>query len=300
VPPLRALRNRCNDASVRLSRLLAAAGSALLLACATARTPSTPHETPLAARVQAEGLLFEVLYTAADAAEIPRIEQGLLAAGARVGRWGAFRAGVSVHVFPDHGSLEEAVERRGYPWLRAWAFGDQLLLQSPRSWNPGAGANDAEVAELIAHEVTHALMYQLMHSSDDAAWAAEEPPLWFREGMASVTAGQEHRRPSSVELSRWAQQHPGADLLRPPPELYRTEKDAVYGAAHRAFELLLQVTGEDAVREVLRRVSAGSGFAEAFKAATGLALDDFEREAIRSGFNPAAIRLAGTSAAGAP
>ena len=279
-----------------LSRLLAAAVPAVLLACATARTPSTPRETPLAARVQAPGLLFEVLYTDVDAREVPLIEQGLLAAGARVARWGSFREGVLVHVFPDHASLEEAVDRHGYPWLRAWAFGDQVLLQSPRSWNPVAGED--EVAELIAHEVTHALMYQLMQPGDDPSWAVEEPPLWFREGMASVTAGQGHRRPPAADLSRWAAEHPGDDLLRPAPELYRTEKDAVYGAAHRTFELLVKTAGDDAVRQLLRRVSAGWGFSDAFKVSTGHALLEFEREAVRSGFDPAALRLAGAGSAG--
>src|SRR5262249_25966725 len=140
------------------------------------------------------GLLFEVVYTSADAREVPRIEQGLLAAGARVARWGSFREGVLVRVLPDHASLEDAVDRHGYPWLRAWAFGEQVLLQSPRTWSPGAA--DDEIAEVIAHEVTHALMYQLLQPVGAPA-NAEEPPLWFREGMASVTAGQERRRLSS-------------------------------------------------------------------------------------------------------
>jgi hypothetical protein len=297
---LRATGDRCDDASVRIPRLLAATGPAVLLACATARTPSTPRETPLAARVQAPGLLFEVIYTAPDAPEVPRIERGLLAAGTRVGRWGSFREGIAVHVLPDHASLEEAVDRRGYPWLRAWAFGDQVLLQSPRSWNPDTAADDQEVAELIAHEVTHSLMYQLMQPGEDLAWTAEEPPLWFREGMASVTAGQGHRRPSAAELSRWVAEHPGDDLLRPPPELYRTEREAVYGAAHRTFEMLVRMVGDDAVRDVLRRVSARSAFAEAFRESTGHALAEFEGEAIRSGFDPESLRSTGTTGAGGP
>jgi len=295
---LRETRDRCHHAAVRLSRLTAAAGPALLLACATARTPSTARETPLAARAQVPGVLFEVLYAPQDAPEVPRIQRGLLAAVARAARWGSFREGVLVQVLPDHASLEDAVDRHGYPWLRAWAFGDQVLLQSPRTWNPVGGADDDELAELIAHEVTHALMYQLMQPGDDPSWAVEEPPLWFREGMASVTAGQGHRRPPAVALSRWAAEHPGDDLLRPAPELYRTEKDAVYGAAHRTFELLVKTAGDDAVRQLLRRVSAGSGFSDAFKASTGHALVDFEREAVRSGFDPAALQFAGAGSAG--
>ena len=279
-------------------RILAAAAPAVLLACATARTPSTTREAPLALQVQAPGLLFDVRYTSADAGEIGRIEQGLVAAGARAARWGTFRAGVLVRVLPDHFSLEEAVDRPGYPWLRAWAFGEQVLLQSPRTWIPSAA--DDEVAELIAHEVTHALMYQLMQSGDGPIWASDEPPLWFREGMASVTAGQGRRRLSSGELTRWAARHPNDDLLRPPPELYRIEKDAVYSAAHRAFEMLLHVVGEDAVRGMLRRMSAGASFPDAFRSSTGQGLSEFEREAVRSGFDPAALRTVGTGTAGVP
>jgi len=295
---LRATRDRCDDARVRLSRLLVSAGPALLLACATARTPSTPRETPLAARVEAPGLLFDVLYTPADALELPRIERALLAGGARVSRWGAFREGVSLHVLPDHASLEKAVDRPGYPWLRAWAFADDVLLQSPRSWNAGNPADDNDVAELLAHEMTHALMYQLMRTSDDPAWAPEEPPLWFREGMASVTAGQDRRRLSRDQLSRWLDEHPADDPLRPSVELYRTEQHAVYSAAHRAFELLLRAKGDDAIREMLGRVRAGAAFSDAFKSATGQALPDFERDAIRARFEP--VASATGSGAGGP
>ena len=283
---------------MRLSRLLAAAGPSLLLACATARTPSTPRETPLAARVEAPGLLFDVLYTPADALELPRIERGLLAAGARVSRWGAFREGVFIHVLPDHASLEAAVDRRGYPWLRAWAFADDVLLQSPRSWNAANPADDSDVVELLAHEMTHALMYQLLRTSDDPAWIPEEPPLWFREGMASVTAGQERRRLSRDQLSRWLDEHPADDPLHPSAELYRTEQHAVYSAAHRAFEMLLRVSGDDAVRDLLGRVRAGAGFPDAFKEATGRALSDFERDAIRGRFEP--LASAGATGAGSP
>jgi hypothetical protein len=289
---------------VRTSRLLGSLGPAVLLACATARTPTTSRQEPLAARVQAPGLLFELIYTQPDEREVARISSGLLSVGPRLSRWGTFRQGVWIRVFPDHDSLEAAVERRGYPWLRAWAFGDQILLQSPRSWSPERGpALDEELNELLVHELTHSLMYQLMEPLDGPAWTPdapmEEPPLWFREGMASVTAGQGHRRLSSEDLGRWLLAHPGADLLHPSPELYRTEKEAVYGAAHRAFDLLDRVCGDLAVRDVLRGVRAGARFADAFKAATGHGLPEFEREAIRSGFSATAAHFTGKAASGA-
>ena len=297
---MRETRDRCDHEGVRLLRTLALLGPAALLACATPATRSTPKETPLAARVEGPGLLFEVVYTGADASELPRIEHGLLAAGTRVARWGSFREGVYVHLLPDHAALEDAVDRHGYPWLRAWAFGDQVLLQSPRSWSGEASAQDDELVELLTHELTHALMYQLMQPVTDPPWAAEEPPLWFREGMASVTAEQGSRRLSSDELAIWIARHPGADLLRPDAALYREEKDAVYAAAHRAFDLLVHVAGEDSIRKVLRGVSGGTGFADAFRAATGYALDDFEREALRSAFDPKAVHFGTATGAGGP
>ena len=265
----------------------------VLAACAHAPTPSTERSLPLAARVQSEGLLFELLYTEPDHAEVARIGSGLLAAGARLSRWGTFRQGVWVRVYPDHDTLEAALDRHGYPWLRAWAFGDQVLLQSPRSWNAASSAAlGEELSELLAHELTHSLMYQLMEPVDGAPSFGpdallEEPPLWFREGMASVTAGQGHRRLSSAELSRWLAAHPGRDLLHPDTETYRTEKEAVYGAAHRAFELLLGLAGDQAIRDVLRGVREGARFADAFKASTGRGLADFERDTVRAGFGPA-------------
>ena len=285
---------------MRFLRIIAIAGLAILLACATPARRSTAPESPLAARVEGPGLLFEVLYSGADVREVPRIEQGLLVAGARVARWGNFREGVYVHLLPDHASLEDAVDRHGYPWLRAWAFGDQVLLQSPRSWSADAETQDDEIVELLTHELTHALMYQLMQRATEPPWPPEEPPLWFREGMASFTADQGRRRLSTEQLAAWVVEHPGLDVLRPDAELYRAQREAVYGAAHRAFDVLVSLAGEDAVRQLLARVSAGAGFGDAFQATTGHALSDFEAEVIRGRFNPATVRFAATAGAGGP
>ena len=277
-------------------RRLLALVPAVLLACAHGRPAA--NDVSLAERIEAPGLLFEVVYTAADQREVSRIEKGLLSVGPTVSRWGSFREGIWIRVMPDHDSLEQAVDRRGYPWLRAWAYGDQVLLQSPRSWS-AADPPDEEVRELLAHELTHALMYQLIEPDGEPGWSAdsEEPPLWFREGMASVTAGQGHRRLTGADLSRWLTSHPGADLLHPSPEMYRTEKEAVYGAAHRAFDLLVQLCGDQAVRDVLRGVRTGARFADAFKAATGRGLSDFEQQAVRTGF---AVAAAPAPGAGGP
>jgi len=294
-----ALRNRTGFAT----RSATVAALALLAACATNRPHNTLREAPLAARVQAAGLLFELQYTQVDSAEVGRIGSTLLAAGPQLTRWGSFRQSVRIRIFPDHDSLELELDKKNYPWLRAWAFGDQILLQSPRSWNsPSTTAMQGDLSELLLHELTHALMYQLITPDDAPEWAVEapfeEPPFWFSEGMASVTADQGHRRLAAADLKVWSEAHPGVDLLHPTPELYRTENEAVYSAAHRAFEVLVEVSGDQAVRDVLRGVRAGARFSDAFAATTGRKLAAFEDEAVRSHFSATALRETGRRALG--
>jgi len=58
---------------VRSLRLLAALCLAFAVACASARTSTTLKETPLASDIQAPGLLFQLRYQPADAAEVQRV-----------------------------------------------------------------------------------------------------------------------------------------------------------------------------------------------------------------------------------
>jgi len=261
---------------------LAAIGAFAIAACATpARRPSSTvqRDLPLAAQARGDNAQFDLRYTSDDQGEIERLRAALVVAAAPLSRWGSFEHPIAIRVYPDHESLEAAVQRENYPWLRAWAFADRIFLQSPRSWNdPSPATVAAELRELLAHELTHALMYQLLGG-------APEPPLWFREGMASVTAGQGHRRPTSDELSRWIAAHPGEDLLEPLPEVYRTEKEAVYGAAHRAFELFLALAGDEGVRELLLLTRGGASFEDAFVTVTGVGLARFESQAMLARFS---------------
>jgi len=47
-------------------------------------------------------------------------------------------------------------------------------------------------------------------------------------------------------------------------------------------------------------VSGGSSFADAFQGTTGHGLAEFEHEAIRSGFDPTAVRFEAATGAGGP
>jgi hypothetical protein len=251
------------------------------VACAHRYAPAIGPEQQ-EQQIDGPGLLFKVLYQPVDAGEVQRIRTGLLQAAPRITRWGRFRQGVTIRVYPDHASLEAALDRPGYPWLRAWSLHDEVLLQSPRTWAQG---DDREVTDLLAHELTHALMFQLMARDDEWTADANPPPIWFREGMASVTAQQGWRLMPGDNLNRYCLQHPGLDLLNPAPATYRTEKEAVYSAAYYAFASLLRQTGDEGIRRILRGVAEGHTFAESFRLATGRSLADFERGEVQTNFS---------------
>ena len=258
----------------------------LAAGCRTA-APALVLPTSAQLTVRSPGVEFELTSTRADRDELGRVGTGLLEAIGLVGRWGSLRDTVEVRLLEDHAALERLLGRPGHPWLRAWAYGDLMLLQSPRTWD--AAAQPKDLLELLAHELTHVLMYQQLEPDDGPpSWLTgvrpEEPPLWFREGMASVTAGQGSKRLSPAELRGWLEAHPGKNPLQPDEELVRTEKEAVYGAAHRAFERLLELGGDQPVRDVLRGMRAGARFGDAFAAATGRQVATFEREALQAGF----------------
>ncbi len=279
-----------------------------LLFTAGCRVAPAPRPSPVAQEPSAQsltvrraGAVIELSCARPDTAVLGPLGSGLLEAAGLIARWGSLRGTVRVEVLPDHAALELAVGKPGHAWLRGWSYGDRVLLQSPRTWESGKAEPEA-LLELLTHELTHSLMYQLLEPDDLADGAAlvlgEEPPLWFREGMASVTADQGKKRLTPGELREWLSAHPGKNPLDPDAELVRTEKEAVYGAAHRAFERLLELGGDQAVRDVLRGMRSGARFTDAFAAATGKQAGDFERAALQSGFAPDAVRKPATGAGG--
>jgi len=228
--------------------------------------------------VQAGGAFFVVQFqpgdegSARDVAKVlPRVEE-------RLRRWGTFRAPVTVRIQPTHEALEEAAKRYDYAWLRAWARFDTVDLQSPRTWSL-LGASQAQLLELLTHELTHCLMYQ--RAADAGNWTRKGIPLWFREGLASVSAGQGYRRPADEDIWRYLKANPDKDPVADAEDLYQTEADVVYGTAHRAVEFLVERYGPEAPGAVLDRMHEGSGFDAAFRSVVGLGQKAFAREYLR-------------------
>src|SRR5215472_5221581 len=240
----------------------------IFLAACASQMPGLRHQQRVSTHVGA----FLLEFSDADSTAAAQLSRALENAGASIGRWGELRSPVKLEVLPSHELLEEAVNRQGYGRLRAWARYDEILLQSPRTWGPVA-PTQAEVTELLTHELTHCMMYQ--QSSDRLSWSEKEFPLWFREGMASYTAGQGYRWPRLEELARFLQSHPNQDPIGRPEGLYKTESDMVYSAAHHAFTYLVQQHGEAGVRTILHAMRSGPKFSEAFAQVIGMRPDDF-------------------------
>lgn len=221
---------------------------------------------------------FVIVYAPVDTETADEVIRALEVAAPRARRWGEFEAPVFIRIHPTHDALEQAVRRINYPWLRAWARYDTIDLQSPRTWGL-VRAPTQQLVELLTHELTHCLMYQ--NAGTRSNWMYKSIPLWFREGMASVTARQGYRRATDEEIWRWMRATPGADPVSDANALYQKEPGVVYGAAHRAFEFLVLRYGDAAVGRVMDAMKAGTSFDAAFARATGVSETAFEREFVR-------------------
>jgi hypothetical protein len=235
---------------------------------------------------------FRIVYTAEDAASARQVRRAIEAAVPRLDRWGGLRYPVTVTIHPTHEALEEAVNRRGYDWLHAWARFDTIDLQSPRTWHP-SGAERRELHDLITHELTHCTMYQL--AGTELTWMFKEIPRWFSEGLACVTAEQDYKyaglqelwdfyressagagdgAPAPVRRMIAVMAQPGDPVVDPDP-IYEEQWRIVYGAACHATEFLVTRYGERAALDLMRRMGKGFRFPAAFKDAVGITDAEF-------------------------
>lgn len=251
-------------------RLSFALGALLLAGCITTTTRGLEQD----ATERVGSSSFELRWARGDDRAAQQVRAALSQAVARLEPWGGLRTEVSVDVLPTHDALEASIGRTGAVWLRAWARYDTVLVQSPRTWGL-FGAEQAQVDELVAHELVHCAMYQRLGSP--SSWSRNPVPLWFREGMASVVSEQGYRRGTLEGLAERAGQ-PGADLLGRQDGTYWSDSQQVYSAAHHAFAFLLQRYGRPRVLQVLDVMREGASFEQAFESTLGLPVLRFERD----------------------
>ncbi len=203
-----------------------------------------------------------------------RMNQALARAVPELERWGKLPAPVTLSLLPSHDALEAVTGRHGYGWLRAWGTFDEIFLQSPRSWS--VPPRDADLSEWLLHELTHCLLFQ--RSGTAETWSQLQIPLWFREGMATVTARQGYRYPSLEDLANWLAEHPDFDVFTNGEALSQHWFDQVYGLAHHAMTFLIRRYGDAPIARVMNRLQAGDEFDQAFTNAVGISPSAFARE----------------------
>ena len=206
-------------------------------------------------------------YAARDEYWGRRVMEVAQKAAARLTEWGPFLEDVTIRIHPDHDSLEKAVGRHGYPWLRGWSSYRMIQLQSPRTWRE---ETRQDFKELIAHELVHVLMYQTMATEKD--WFRLRVPIWFREGMASVISEQQSRRGERTHLrAYYLSENYLFDPLTEAEALYQEEPGVVYAAAHHLFSDLLKEYGREKIMDCLHRMRAQQvDFRTAFRETFGV------------------------------
>lgn len=225
-------------------------------------------EQPIAA-----GTSSFLLRSNGDGPEEPeRVARSIQRSVPQLAVWGGLDQRVTIHLLPTHGDLERAVWRPGFDWLRAWAQYDSIILQTPATWT----SNDADLDELLVHELTHCLMWQ--HSADGSTWDAKKIPLWFREGMALWTAHQGQKYPALEEIASWMTSNPARDAFTDGDALSKEFYEHVYAIAHHAFTFLVRRYGEATVGAVMQAMRAGAIFKDAFEARVGLSTKQFQRD----------------------
>ncbi len=204
--------------------------------------------------------------------DVVRVENALAKTAAGLERWGGLEEPVTVFVVSSHEALERAVNRSGFDWLRAWARFDDVIFQAPSTWT----TNEEALEQLVLHEVTHCLLFQKAGTRE--TWVKKQIPLWFREGMAIVTARQQRLYPSLEDTTAWITQNPELNVFTDGEALSEQYYQPVYGFALHAFMFLEQRFGAERLLQFMATMKAGADFTTGFEASLGMPLDRFEKD----------------------
>jgi|GEM_PF-2942018 len=227
---------------------------------------------------------IEIHYNHVDSEEAEMVSLAARDALPKVGQWGDFRDKLTIRIHPTHGDMEKQIHRHGYPWLRGWARYETIDLQSPRTW--GGDGLQTRINKMMMHEMTHVVMYQ--NGGKRHNWYRKDFPLWFREGMASVTAGQADQRGPREDIKKYYIR--GAldgDPVSDGDTMVKEHPKVVYLTAHWLFADMLEEFGKDKIISIISRVREGQPFGTAWRSVFGVSLDKWLENWRKKYSNPA-------------
>lgn len=169
-------------------------------------------------------------------------------------------------------SEDTAIARQTPPWISGYARGYRSLTVVFPERVPSYP--DRSLEAVIQHEVAHVLVHR--------ASGGQGVPRWFNEGVA-MTAGRAWTLEDRGRLT-WG-------VLTGGPRRFEDVERAfgqgpggaamAYAVSNALVRELRRDSGPAITGEILRRMRSGDRFADAFAAAVGRSLEDFERSFFR-------------------
>lgn len=174
------------------------------------------------------------------------VQQGWRPALARLAPYGlTLHHRVELRLYRDQAAFAAATGR-SEPWLRAFASYSVIHLVPTHLWRD----RSQDVAERrLAHELAHVASFHALGAEPQARRV--RLPLWFREGCASVIAGQ---GPSRMPLDRVIHVAAGRNPLHDVTS-WRDHHAVLYGAAHHAVAQLVTLFGAGVIVRLLRHAA---------------------------------------------
>jgi len=168
--------------------------------------------------------------------------------------------------------------------LESWAAGFTTYTAAGPVIHIPTEQDDSAIDDTPAHEVVHAVVYQLIGSKINML------PAWFKEGLSQYLS----------EAGLW--NLPGRDVARlglwrdknsvmPADYFYAFSPDSpsseeeiyfFYDASHEFMRYLSSAGGADAPWQVIEEVGKGRSFEQAFSAAFGASFEGYYTDWVRS------------------
>jgi Peptidase MA superfamily len=180
---------------------------------------------------------------------------------------GVTDSGPAIHVVlaPENSELAHEVAT----WVAGFAVGESALVVIFPSRSPSYP--DDTLEDVLRHEVTHVLIWR--------ASGGRPIPRWFNEGLAMAAERDRQFEDQTQFLYQLATgSHANLDELNRLFSGGQNDQTRAYALAGALVHNVVQRYGPAVSGDILRRVSGGARFDDAFQAATGRTPDAMEAD----------------------